>query len=84
MTGDWESIPGLGRSSGEGNGNPVQYPHQENSMDRGAWKSIVHGDAKGLPRLNDFTYIKFILDTILSSVLQRRCSPSSLFCSLWS
>ena len=46
--GDLGSIPRSGRSSGEGNGNPVQYPHQENSMDGGAWKAIVHGDAKGL------------------------------------
>ena len=35
----WEtgSIPGLGRSPGEGNGNPVQYSRLENPMDRGAW-----------------------------------------------
>ena len=31
------SIPGLGRSSGEGNGNPLQYSHLENPMDGGAW-----------------------------------------------
>jgi len=35
--GDPASIPGLGRSPGEGNGNPLQYSCQENSMDRGAW-----------------------------------------------
>ena len=46
--GDQESIPGLGRSSGEGNGNPLQYPHQENSLDGGVWKAIVHADAKSL------------------------------------
>ena len=34
------SIPGLGRSPGEGNGSPFQYSHLENSMDRGAWWSI--------------------------------------------
>ena len=33
------SIPGLGRSPGEGNGTPLQYPCLENSMDRGAWRS---------------------------------------------
>ena len=37
------SIPGLGRSSGEGNGNPLQYSCLENPMDRGAWKATVHG-----------------------------------------
>ena len=37
------SIPGTGRSSGEGNGNPLQYPCQENSMARGAWGVTVLG-----------------------------------------
>ena len=40
------SIPGLGRSPGEGNGNPLQYSCLENSMDRGAWQAAVHGVAK--------------------------------------
>ena len=40
--GDPGSIPGLGRSSGEGNGNPLQYSCLENSMDRGAWRATVH------------------------------------------
>ena len=35
--GDYSSIPGLGRSSGDGNGCPFQYSCLENSMDRGAW-----------------------------------------------
>ena len=35
--GDLGSIPGLGRSSGEGNGNPLQYPCLENPMDGGEW-----------------------------------------------
>ena len=35
--GDPGSIPGLGRSSGEGNGNPLQYSYLENPMDGGAW-----------------------------------------------
>ena len=39
--GDPGSIPGLGKSPGEGNGNPLQYC-LENSMDRGAWQAIVH------------------------------------------
>ena len=41
--GDVGSIPGLGRSSGEGNSNPLQYSCLENSMDKGAWQVIVHG-----------------------------------------
>ena len=38
-------IPGLGRSPGGGNGNPLQYSCLENSMDRGAWQASVHGAA---------------------------------------
>ena len=43
---DEGSIPGLGRSPGEGNGNPLQYSCVENPMDRGAWWATVHGVAK--------------------------------------
>ena len=43
---DIGSIPGLGRSPGEGNGNPLQDSCLENSMDRGAWKATVHGVPK--------------------------------------
>ena len=45
-TGDPGLIPGLGRSPGEGNGNPLQYSSLENSMDRGAWRATVHGVAE--------------------------------------
>ena len=44
--GDLGSIPGSGRSPGEGNGNPHQYSCLENSMDGGAWWATVHGAAK--------------------------------------
>ena len=43
---DTGSVPGLGRSSGEGNGNPLQYPCLENPMDRGAWWAKAHRVAK--------------------------------------
>ena len=46
--GDLGSIPGLGRSPAEGNGNPLQCSYLENPMDRGAWKAIVHGGHKEL------------------------------------
>ena len=46
------SIPGLGRSPGEGNGNPLQYSCLENPMDRGAWQAIVHGVTKSWARLS--------------------------------
>ena len=51
--GDPGLIPGWEKSPGEGNGNPLQYPCLENSMDRGAWRAIVHGVAKSQTRLND-------------------------------
>ena len=44
--GDLGSIPGSGRSPGEGNGNPLQYFCLENSMDRGAWQAMVLGGHK--------------------------------------
>ena len=44
--GDVGSIPGLGRSPGEGNGNPLQYSCLEDPMDGRAWAAIVHGVAK--------------------------------------
>ena len=44
--GDTGSVPGLGRSPGEGNGNTLQYSCLENSMDRGSWKATVHGVTK--------------------------------------
>ena len=44
--GDPGLIPGWGRSSGEGNGNPLHYFCLENSLDRGAWWATVHGVTK--------------------------------------
>ena len=44
--GDLGSIPGSGRSPGEGSGNPLQYSRLGNPMDRGAWQATVHGVAK--------------------------------------
>ena len=40
---DMGSVPGSGRSPGEGNDNPLQYSCLKNSMDRGAWWATVHG-----------------------------------------
>ena len=44
--GDPGSIPGSGRSPGEGNGNPLQYSCLENPIDRGAWQATVHETAR--------------------------------------
>ena len=54
-TGDLGSIPGSGRSSGEGNGNPLQYSWLENPRDRGAWRATVHGVTKSWARRRDKT-----------------------------
>ena len=62
--GDPDSIPGLGRSLGEGNGNPLQDSCLKNPMDRGAWWDTVHGAAKELDtteQLNNNSIIKIII-----------------------
>ena len=46
--------PWVGNIPGEGNGNPLQYPCLENSMERGAWQAIVHGLVKSRTLLSDF------------------------------
>ena len=53
--GDPGLIPGLGRYPGEGSGNPLQYSCLENPIDGVAWWATVHGVAKSLTRLSDFT-----------------------------
>ena len=54
--GDPGSIPGLGRSPGEGNNYPLQYSGLKNPMDRGAWRATVHVVAKSQTQLNDFHF----------------------------
>ena len=58
-TGDTGLIPGLGRSSGEGNGNLLQYSCLENSTDRGVWRATIHGvtESDTTERLCICTYI---------------------------
>ena len=52
-TRDAGSIPGLGRSPGAGNGDPLQYSCLENPMDREAWRATVHGVAKSRTQVSD-------------------------------
>ena len=59
------SIPGLGRSRGEGNGNPLQYP----SLDRGAWQAAVHGITKSWTQLSDFSFTFFSCSATFSCYL---------------
>ena len=49
-------IPGLGRSPGGGNGNPLQYSCLENPMDRGAWGATVHGVTRSWTQLSSFHF----------------------------
>ena len=53
---DVGSIPGLGRSPGGGNGNPLQYVCLENPMDRGTWRAAVHGVTKSQTLLSNEAY----------------------------
>ena len=56
-TGDTGLIPGLGRSPGEGHGNPLQYSYLENPTDRGAGQATLHGVAESWTRLGDLTAV---------------------------
>ena len=53
---DLGSIPGSGRSSGEGNGKSLQYSYLENSIDRGAWQAAVLGGHKELDMTEGLTH----------------------------
>ena len=57
---DMGSVPGLGRSPGVGNGNPLQYFCQENPMDREAWQATVHGVASSQTQLSDEAQVSVI------------------------
>ena len=66
--GDPGSILGLGRSPGEGKGNPLQHSCLENPMDGGAWWATVHGVAKSRTQLSDFTSLcQIVIEFSMSS-----------------
>ena len=62
------SIPGLGRSPGEGNGNTLQHSCLGNPMDRGAWQATVHGVSKSQAGLNDFHFHFFLSQRPMESM----------------
>ena len=68
--GDVNSLPGLGRSSGEGNGNPFQYSCLENTMGIGAWQATVQGVTKEL----DMTVLVTFRGSLYCS-LEMRITP---------
>ena len=65
----WGLIPGLGKSPGEENGNPLQYSCLENSMDGEAWWATVHGVTKSWTRLSNFTSLQGEYKDIDSHIL---------------
>ena len=69
-TGGLGSIPELGRSLGEGNGNPLQCSCLENPIDGGAWWATVHGVTKGRTRPSDFTF----------TFIGEKSSPLVIYC----
>ena len=70
--GDLGSIPGSGRSPGEGNGNPLQYSCLENPMDGGAWWATVHGLAKSrIQRETSLSHASKVMLKILQARLQQ-------------
>ena len=71
--GDAGSVPGLGRSSGGGNGNPLQYSCLENHMDRGAHQATVHSVAKSCTWLSNWAFRISLLHTNLQTVNFQRC-----------
>ena len=77
--GDLGSIPGLGITLGEGNGNPLQYSCLENPMDQGAWWATVHGVSKSRTQLNDFTTLHYYAWVGAGSIWEI-CIPSAQFC----
>ena len=82
--GDLGSIPGSGRSPGEGNGNPLQYSSLENPINRGAWQATVHGVAKSRTWLSDFifTFTKWLRDILFLPFLIHSVPFCSLLCVL--
>ena len=81
--GDPGSIPGSGRSPGEGNGNPLQYSCLENPMDGEAWQATVHEVCKSRTRLSNFTFFLFLFFFFLfvvNSVILLSSSKLALWC----
>ena len=69
-------ILGLGRSSGKGNGNPLQYSCLGNSMDRGAWWATVHGSQRvGQDLATEHARLYVLRATWLCAICQMLCSP---------
>ena len=73
------SIPGLGRSPGEGNGNPLQYSCPENPMNREAWQATVHGVAKSQIQHKRLSMAQHICSYVSSSPFHLLSMPLPSF-----
>ena len=71
LWGNRGSIPGSGRSPGEGNGNPLQYSFLENLTDRRAWWTTVHRIAKGRKQLKQLSTYIYCISSLHFSILKR-------------
>ena len=85
--GNQGSIPGLGRSSGEGNGNPLHYCCLENSTGRGAWRAAVHRASKSRARLSNTFHLMLTAERQVSALRdyseqaqKKACPYEDLFC----
>ena len=78
--GDRSSIPGSGRSAGEGKGYPLQYSSLENSLDWGAWQVTVHGVTKSWTWLSD---LHLHIESVMSSYHLILCRPLLLLSSIF-
>ena len=76
-------IPGLVRSSGEGNNNPLQYSCLENAMDRGAWWAAVHGVAESWTRLSDLAWARWCVCSVGSDSLRPHALWPARLLSPW-
>ena len=72
------SIPGSGRSPGEGNGNPLQYSCLENPMDGEARQATVQGVAKSRTRLSDFTFTFTVVIAIIIHLASKQACGTEL------
>ena len=75
----WGSIPGSGRSHGEGNGNPLRYSCLENPMDRGDWRATVHRVTKNQTLLKQLsTHMRHIYDFKIFNSINHMQGKTSL------
>jgi len=81
--GDLGSIPGSGRSTGKGNGNPCQYSCLEDTMDGGAWQTTVHGVTKSQTWLSSFTFVAWLVVRSLKWLIFIVLPIFSLFSREW-